>query len=439
MDGQNGGNELVNPQNPEGAGLPESNDTPASGGAIFSDPNLTIEKDAIPEEFSGADAGDVADAPATTAAASGDASRVAAAFASTDASQNKSLIPSGANAVTQSTATGDIKLGKTPRRKRSKIPLIIIGIGVVAIITIVVILLVTQKGGVAGDPQSNFEAYYKLVVEGPSDDSASTDEEESENGEGDEVEEYYDSEDLADTITMICDDDEEDCTEEGLVYDTVNDVESDEQESWYLLRGDFSTLDSAERDAYINEVRETYQTYLNSFGDATSELKNDSVSYQELLLAIIDALDVDDIQQKVVEQYTTQGKDAAKEYIEERVPAVGDETAMTVMGPLRMYFDSYIESMDYFNSAGCLESDGEIGECDEIIRENEQAVEWEGAMDLSRGLVADNLDMAKRDFRIRTEKLKALNNGEEYREEEESDDVDGDDSVENAEGINNEE
>lgn len=435
MDGQNGGNEPVNPQNPEGAGLPENNDTPVSGGAIFSNPDLTIEKDAIPEKFSGADASDVADAPAPTVAASGDASRVAAAFANTDASQNKSLVPSGANAVTQSTATGDIKLGKTPRRKRSKIPLIIIGIGVVAIIAIVVILLVTQKGGVAGDPQSNFEAYYKLVVEGPSDDLASTDTEESV-----ETEEYYDSEDLADTITMICDDDEEDCTEEGLVYDTVNDVENEDQESWYLLRGDFSTLDSAKRDAYINEVREAYQTYLNSSGDATSELKNDSVSYQELLLAIIDALDVENIQQKVMEQYTAEGKDAAKNYIEERVPAVGDEMAMMVMGPLRMYFDSYIERLDYFNSAGCLESDGGIDGCDEIIRENEQAVEWGEAMDLSRGLVADNLDMVKRDFRIRTEKLKALNNGEEYREEEEEDDdANGDNSVENTEGANDEE
>ncbi len=422
MDGQNGGNEPVNPQNPEGAGLPENNDTPASGGAIFSNPDLTIEKDAIPEKFSGADASDVADAPAPTATASGDASRVAAAFASTDASQNKSLVPSGANAVTQSTATGDIKLGKTPRRKRSKIPLIIIGIGVVAIIAIVVILLVTRKGGVAGNSQSNFEAYYKLVVEGPSDDSASTDEEEGENEESDETE--TDDGDGVNDILVIqdVDNDGNDSNDENDYMPIVATDEGgsgdEEEETWYFLRGDFTAVDNADHDAYIGDVRSAYQTYLGSLSAGESELKSESELYQGLLLAVIGASDMERIAQKTAELYLAQGKPAAEEYVDSQIVPVQDETANMVMISLVDYFENYIKMLEIYRSADCIETDGSINECEkEEVYSNANFAEYEENMNWAADLISDNLSAVKSDFKARTETLRAMNNGEEVVDE----------------------
>lgn len=422
MDGQNGGNEPVNPQNPERAGLPESNDTPVSGGAIFSDPNLTIEKDAIPEEFGGADAGDVADAPATTAAASDDASRVAAAFASTDASQNKSLIPSGANAVTQSTATGDIKLGKTPRRKRSKIPLIIIGIGVVAIIAIVVILLVAQKGEVAGDPQSNFEAYYKLVVEGPSDDSASTDEEEGENEESDEIE-TDDGDDVNDILVIQdVDNDGNDSNDENdympIVATDEGGSDDEEEETWYFLRGDFTAVDNADHDAYIGDVRSAYQAYLGSLSAGESELKSESELYQGLLMAVIATSDMERIAQKAAELYLAQGKPVAEEYVGSQIMPVQDETANMVMISLVDYFENYIKMLEIYRSADCIEADGSISECEkEEVYGNANFVEYEENMNWAADLISDNLSAVKSDFKARTETLRAMNNGEEVVDE----------------------
>ncbi len=74
MDGQDGGSEPINPPNPQAGAspVPENSDgamadnnatmgtgvgaggaLASTGGPIFSDPSLTIEKDAIPEEISG--------------------------------------------------------------------------------------------------------------------------------------------------------------------------------------------------------------------------------------------------------------------------------------------------------------------------------------------------------------------------------------------------
>ena len=462
MDGQNGGNEPVNPQAPEG--MAGSTNTPvdtgamasdgamsaenaratgtgaeaaggavadtetaggnAVGGAIFSDPNLTIEKDAIPE-----------DVPASTAGAAGNASRVAAAFASTDASQNAALAPSGNGAITQSTATGDIKLAKTPRKKMGKLPLIV-GIGVVAIVAIVVILLMTMGGGANNNPRGDFETYYKLVVEGPSEVVEETSDDEDEDTE---IEEYY-GEELAGTITMICDEDEEDCTEEGLVYDTTSvDADNDDQENWYLLRGDFAVMDDEGRNSYLDEVRGSYQAYLNSLDDATDELRDASLPYHGLLLAVIDFMDIDNIRQKAVDEYLTQGKDAAQEYIEGQIPVAQDETAMSVLGSLRVYFDEYLESLEYYNNAGCLENDGEIDGCSEVVYGNSQNIEREENMNRLLTLVSDNFGAVEHSFRVQTKRLKAMNDGEEFVEEEEEDYADEVDSNEEIVDISDEE
>lgn len=192
MDGQNGGNEPINPANPQTGAIPvpesggavandgtaaganmDAGDTSApTGGAIFSDPSLTIEKDAIPEEISEAETG--MDAPVT--AASDNAGRVAAAFASTDASQKAAMVPSGSNAMTQSTATGDIKLAPTPRKKISKLPFIIGG-GVLAIAAIVVVLLLTRGGGdnvISGNPKDTFDKYANYLLFGEEKDGTPT-------------------------------------------------------------------------------------------------------------------------------------------------------------------------------------------------------------------------------------------------------------------------
>lgn len=187
MDGQDGGSEPINPPNPQAGAspVPENSDgamadnnatmgtgvgaggaLASTGGPIFSDPSLTIEKDAIPEEISGVER--EMDTP-VTAAVSGNAGRVAAAFASTDASRGAAMVPSGSNAMTQSTATGDIRLAPTPRKKMSKLPFII-GAGVLAIVVIVAVLLLMREGGgdsvISGNPKGTFDKYANYLLFG---------------------------------------------------------------------------------------------------------------------------------------------------------------------------------------------------------------------------------------------------------------------------------
>lgn len=166
MEGQNGGNEPTNPQNPGGANTPapENGDIFNSGaglggGGIYSNPDLTIDKDAIPEE--------VSNSPVNPPA--GDAGRVAAAFANTDASQKAAMTPSIVGpTATQSTATGDIKLARGPRPKRSKAPFIIIGIGVVAIAVVAVVLMGVMRGesGSYEQTKTAFLEYANFMLKG---------------------------------------------------------------------------------------------------------------------------------------------------------------------------------------------------------------------------------------------------------------------------------
>lgn len=89
----------------------------ASGG-IFSTPDLTIETENIPANVGGAPVID-------ETAADPNASRIASAFANTDAMSQSQDVAAAMQA--RSTATGDIKLAPSVKPK-SKAPLIIIAL-----------------------------------------------------------------------------------------------------------------------------------------------------------------------------------------------------------------------------------------------------------------------------------------------------------------------
>lgn len=128
--------------NAGGSWINDSNSTPsdASQGGIFSTPDLTISAENLPSEVTtGASTPEVA-----AANASANQSRIAAAFAKTDASAKQQAVASDMQIIpnsnlTSSTATSDIKL--TPsKKKRSKLPLILVAVAVIICVGVAVAL-----------------------------------------------------------------------------------------------------------------------------------------------------------------------------------------------------------------------------------------------------------------------------------------------------------
>lgn len=133
-------------------GATPSADDGASGGGIFSTPDLTIESENIPANVGGAP---VIDETAGTPS-SDNSSRIASAFANTDATsqlQDVNAIMQSRSNMTTSTATGDIKLAPSTKPK-SKAPLIIIVLLVLAGVGALVWATVTGRLSF-GDDGSN--------------------------------------------------------------------------------------------------------------------------------------------------------------------------------------------------------------------------------------------------------------------------------------------
>lgn len=460
MDGQNGGNEPMNPANPQGAapgmgpnapegagfgtdtansagagsvpGIAPSSgagmanpastesgydaSSEATGRAIFSNPDLTIEKDAIPEELGGAEA-----APSGNDENTGNANRVAAAFASTDASK-KALIPIPNNNITQSTATGDIKLAPTPRRKRSKLPWII-GAGVVAVAAIIVIVVLMGGGG-GTSTQTAFDSYYKLVVNGPDSSTENTEnEDETENDNSDFY--VYEEDDVSEENTSISED-----AEDGF--------EGVKQENWFLLRGGPATLSDEEYESYANTLRSSYQDFFDSLDD---EQKNENESYRELLYTVIEASNIERTEQEIVKIYRAEGKSRASEYIGQRMFGAQDMTAAMVMTPLSIYFNDYLKSLEIYDIFRCISPEGAILECEDSgIYDDQNFLTYQEEMSDSMWSVISNTEIVKDDFKVRTEALReqygseaTANIVEESDEDEDSGEEEGNEDEEDEE------
>ncbi len=118
----------------------------ASQGGIFSTPDLTISAENLPPEVTtGASAPEVAAAHTAS-----NQSRIAAAFAKTDATVQQQSVEDAMQIIpnsnlTTSSATGDIKLQPTPK-KRSKLPVILVAIIGIALAGVAVALQFLKGG-----------------------------------------------------------------------------------------------------------------------------------------------------------------------------------------------------------------------------------------------------------------------------------------------------
>lgn len=118
----------------------------ASQGGIFSTPDLTISAENLPPEVTnGASAPEVAAAHTAS-----NQSRIAAAFAKTDATAQQQSVEDAMQIIpnsnlTSSSATGDIKLQPTPK-KRSKLPVILVAIVGIALAGVAVALQFLNGG-----------------------------------------------------------------------------------------------------------------------------------------------------------------------------------------------------------------------------------------------------------------------------------------------------
>lgn len=135
-------------------GANSSADNGAANGGIFSTPDLTIETQNIPANVGGAPVIDETATPADS-----NSSRIASAFANTDAtaqSQDVALAMQNRSNSTSSTATGDIKL--TPSAKpKSKAPLIIVALLVLVGVGALVWAAATGKLGFGGGASDETE------------------------------------------------------------------------------------------------------------------------------------------------------------------------------------------------------------------------------------------------------------------------------------------
>ncbi len=121
-------------------------------GGIFSTPDLTIETENIPE--------------ATISDRANNKSRISAAFAQTDATQQNQALLEGRQNSFASTATGDIKVGGA--KKKNKMPLLIIAaIAVVAVIGGAMAILMGGGGKkfvTIGDAKTKFINYATYIL-----------------------------------------------------------------------------------------------------------------------------------------------------------------------------------------------------------------------------------------------------------------------------------
>lgn len=358
MDGQDGGSEPINPPNPQAGAspVPENSDgamadnnatmgtgvgaggaLASTGGPIFSDPSLTIEKDAIPEEISGVER--EMDTP-VTAVASGNAGRVAAAFASTDASRGAAMVPSGSNAMTQSTATGDIRLAPTPRKKMSKLPFII-GAGVLAIVVIVAALLLTRGGG--GDTMQSFSDYYDYSQRlfGGVVDDVDIDNDEGEDWRSEEEQARVDQ--IEDNVEPIDEgEDNTDETEEGS-EGAEEEIELSSETIGELRR----KFDIFKQDAESSRVARK------------DSIKQKIAALDQYILIAERAVAVEKAESTVIEAYTSGGEDGVRDYIKGMILDDQEDDLYAISDAEADYYAAFIEMYIGNERIGCVR-DGEV-------------------------------------------------------------------------------
>lgn len=393
MDGQNGGNEPVNPSNNGvgGAMLPDDASL-MGGGAIYSDPNLTIEKDAIPEAVnnapSGAETGvvfvadpsnDTINTASTANVAStaningtdnnvntvgagtmgdaGNAGRVATAFANTDASKNAMMAPGMAtgSAITQSTATGDIKLSPTrrPMNGRSKLPLIIGGIVIAAMLIAVVTLLVMRgKGG--GSVTETFNEYYdysqKLFA--PADDEGETD-----NGDD------WRSEEELEQIRQQEAAEAENDTSEIFVEDEEDDGDYTDEENENAEGEGVEAEDPELSPETIVELRAKFDKFKQAADVSKSSKVNDirgKIDTLDKYLGLMErAISIDKVSDEVLGTYVNHGEDATRELLNNMRLADQEDMLYTISDMQVDYYSDMVGVYVENERIGCAK-DGEI-------------------------------------------------------------------------------
>ena len=331
MDGQNGGNEPITPvdsgsidapisptpeYNNNTAPMPDAGAGFTPGGAIYSEPDLTVEKDAIPEAISEAPVDTATNT--STPAVTNNAERVASVFANTDATRNMM-----ASATTQSTATGDIRLAPTPRKRMSKLP-IIIGAGVIAVLAVVLVVLLLNRGG--GNVTQAFTEYYDYAQEI------------FENGLEDADEDYDEDEEYVDEDEEDEDEDEEDEDSE----------DGEENEAVWLSNES------------IIELRKKFDVFKRAL-DANKSEKADSIrekatTLDQYLKTVEWMIATDETKAEMIELYNSDGEDAVRELLQGMVK--DDQEDRDIMDILSertaYYYAAYMEMYVASKQIGCI-------------------------------------------------------------------------------------
>lgn len=301
MDGQNGGNEPMNPfgngaGNASVGGVQPETPNPTNDGADSNNVPTIEGTNNVPSDVS---------APGDTALPSSDgvafpdnagSMEGGAIYSDPDLTISKDAIvaPGVAmgSAITQSTATGDIKL--TPTRRLGgrgiKVPLIIGGI-IIAIMIIVVVVLLLMRAGGSGNITQDFNEYYdysqKLFTPREEDDREETeiaedaiaeDIDDEADGDDDLAEDGVDDEEEGEAETEDPELSPETIVELRAKFDKFKQsADASRSNKIENLRGKIDTLDKylglAERAVAVEKVeRGVLETYINHGEDATREL-----------------------------------------------------------------------------------------------------------------------------------------------------------------------
>jgi len=289
MDGQDNGT-----NNPNDSG---DNNSATSGG-IFSTPELTVDPEKIAQPTP-----------------SDERKRVASIFANTTTGQEAQKLNNAMEAQT-APITEDLVIQNEPR-KRSKLPLILAGLALLAVIGVVVgVIIINNNGGnnpsVPTTPQTALEAfedYRNLLINGP----------QTEN--------------------------------------TGND-NAGSPSKWYLFDLDNKDLTTSERKGYLSELSSKYQAFyiLAKAGEPTNA--EELSTYNECLLTYLDAIQLDTLNQKLLNEYTANGEDAASDYIETFTAGINSNqpanTVQVVDKSIAEYLRAQLALLRVYSQQGCI-------------------------------------------------------------------------------------